>query len=140
MSANGGRFRVLDHTADLRLQLEGQTFADLVGAGCAALRDTVLGDGDPPAGADVRSVAVRPTEASPESALVQILNEALFQLTVRGLVVRAYEGDPTGGLLQCVELAEGVAPIREVKAVTYDRVVCRRLSDGSWSGEITLDL
>lgn len=140
MSPTDGRYRLLDHTADVRLALEGSTFADLIVAGCAGLFELVMGGGETAVGSTVFSVQVRPTDPAPAPALVEILNEALFQLTDRGSAPSAYCGDATRGSLECFHLPEGWSPIREVKAVTYERVVCGRQRDGTWRAEVTIDV
>lgn len=131
-----GRYRLAEHTADVRVVAEGPDFASVASAMLRALAELWLGvlrDLE----ADLR-IGWRPSSPDPALALVELLNEAIYQQEVHRRIAVEFSGDESGG-----ELALSVTPavpVREVKAATYSDARCAVDSRGLWRAEVTLDL
>ena len=136
------RYRVIDHTADLGLQIFGQTVAELFVNGVYALFD-LMTDLE-----QVQSTAERIVTATgtdwPE-LWVNYLRECLYVFNGEGLLIR-----------ECVILSldqsqvtarlrgEPFDPVRhqikrEIKAVTYHQATVQSTAQG-WKGEVILDV
>ncbi len=131
------RFRLLPHTADVRLAVWGGSEESL-------LRHAVLGAlalalGAVPAAAPRRWIEVRPWPAGLEARLVRAVNEALFRLYVHREVA-------TGLRRKDGRIQLGLAPLRadrqpavEVKAATFHALAPRR-AGSRLRAVLTLDL
>ncbi len=131
-----GRYRLAEHTADVRVVAEGGDFASVATAMLRALAEVSVGSR--PGGDAEVTVAWRPTVSDPPLALVELLNEAIYQSQVHGRLAVGFTGDETGGELALT--AAGVEPLREVKAATYSDARCAADARGVWRAEVTLDL
>lgn len=111
------RFRLLPHTADVRLAVWGMNETDL-------LRNAVTGaltcalDG-PPRGSPVRLHAVDRWPDDLSARLVRTVNEALFLLYVRREVALDVHLGDEGAALAVAPLPEGCVPVVEIKAATF---------------------
>ena len=144
-------FRELDHTADLRVEIQGEDEQELFRNAVESLY-LLLGL---PAVSDRREAA--PAERleikgqDPEEALVKLLGELLYRATaerqrlnLRELSVRRGEEGAEG----CRVVVRGgwetltdgeMAGQREIKAVTYHGVQIRRTKRG-WAARVVMDL
>jgi SHS2 domain-containing protein len=144
-------FRELDHTADLRVEIEGkdehELFRNAVETlylllGLKALSRTRGGG---------LAERLEIDAEDPEEALVELLGELLYRATVerqrfnvQDLSVRLGAGEEEG----CRVAANGdwetlrdgdLAGQREIKAVTYHDVQIRRTRSG-WAARVVMDL
>jgi hypothetical protein len=131
------RFRVLPHTADVRLAVWGADRAEL-------LRNAVAGTvrlalGRPPRRGTIRRAAVPGAPSELDRQLVRAVNEALHQLYARraaavGLALRSGRV-----VLELSPLPAGWMPALEIKAATFHALTPRR-QHGRLSAVLTLDL
>jgi SHS2 domain-containing protein len=144
-------FRELDHTADLRVEVQGKDEPDLFRNAVKSLY-ILLGLPEPPDRREAvcaERLEIHGEDA--EEALVALLGELLYKagverrrLNLRELSVRSCVdsgGGYTvvlGGDWQDVRNAD-TAGEREIKAVTYHDVQIRR-TPGGWSARIVMDL
>jgi len=135
-------YRLLEHTADIRLRIAGRSFAGLLNNAVFALTDQIL---DARSVRTVQSRKVRVCGGAPEELLVKVLQECLFLFDARGFAARSLQKVRLkGGVLEAVLRGERFMPERhrsksEVKAVTMHGLkVKRRLK--LWSVEIVLDV
>ncbi len=140
------RWRTIEHTADLGLEVEAPTLEELFVAGAYGLTGVLLGDevgtagGATGSGAEWRELALEAPDR--EALLVEWLRELLYIQISEGLVFKTAEI----GELRDVRLVAraGFAPPdkpveRELKGVTYhDLEVSRR--DDIWFARIVFDL
>lgn len=122
-------WRVLDHTADLRIEVRGKTLAELFTHAAKALSSLLMGQTD-----------IVPTEwrdltleaASLEDLLVEWLRELLFEHQVHGKVFIGAEVIDLTDTLLIAHVALGHSPESkplqfEIKGVTYhDLRIVRR--------------
>ncbi len=134
--SRGGRYRLAEHTADVRLVAEGADFASVATAMLHGLAEVALGT--PLRRPAQLTVTWRPSSPEPALALVELLNEAIYQREVHGRTAVSFTGDETGGALGLVEVS--AEPVREVKAATYSDARCGAGPGGLWRAEVTLDL
>ncbi len=118
------RFRTLAHGADLRLAVWGATEEELI-------RNAVLGTAGLALGRLPRPrpeawVRVRPWPVSLPARLVRAVNEAIFQLYVRGKATVDLELRVGGARLGIVTLPPASGPAVEIKAATYHDLRPRR--------------
>jgi SHS2 domain-containing protein len=148
--------RPLDHTADVGLEVEAPSLAELFRRAAAGLMVLMGADapGGPggPGGAEAAEATVAVAVVGPdlEVLLVGWLRELLFLCEVRGVTYAGAEFDALGdGALRA--RVRGVpgrpAPGRELKAVTYHGVrVARRPGrgegdgDGGWMATVIFDV
>ena len=138
-------YRVLDHPADLWLELYGARLPQLFEHGLLALYDNLV------ALSGVRLTASRTVEAqgaSAADALRALLAEALFLFDTEGFLaagarVTVEAGAPiTVRAVLCGEPLdrERHELLAEVKAVTYHRLQAEAHPDGSWRATVLLDV
>jgi SHS2 domain-containing protein len=144
-------FRELDHTADLRVEIQGKDEQDFFRNAVESLY-LLMGL---PAVSDCREAA--PVETleikgqDPEEALVELLGELLYRATterrrlyVQELSVRRGEEAAEGfrvvvcGGWETITDDDRVG-LREIKAVTYHDVQIRRTNRG-WTAQVVMDL
>ena len=130
---------LLEHTADVVLEAWGGSFEDVVTAALAGLAEAALGE-VPRQRSPAAWRPVVPSSEDPVLAAVELLNEALFLLTVRGELPVAYRGGPGGGELGTAPCPPAARPVREIKAVTYADPRCAPEAGGTWRLRVTLDL
>jgi SHS2 domain-containing protein len=141
--------RPLDHTADVGLEVEAPSLAELFRRAAAGLM-VLMGAGDPvdPGDPGAAAAAEAATDATVEVAvagpdlemlLVGWLRELLFLCEVRGIAYAGAEFDELGGggLRARMRGVPGrPAPGRELKAVTYHGArVTRRPGSGEGDGD-----
>jgi SHS2 domain-containing protein len=132
------RYRLLPHTADVRLLVWGSTVEELVtNAVHGALRIAV---GRRSAGAGWSRIELRGLSQDPARLLVSVVNEALFLLYGRCQLVRAVELHDGCATLRVVSLPAGSAPETEVKAATFHGLAPERGATGRLRAVLTLDL
>ncbi|MCJ7795605.1 MAG: archease [Thermoleophilia bacterium] len=138
-------YRVLDHPADLWLEVFGAGLPQLLEHGLVALYDNL-----------VALSAVQPTVsrtiaaqgATAADALRALLAEALFLFDTEGFLaagarVTVAEGVPIAVRAElCGEPLDRDRHelLAEVKAVTYHRLLAEARPDGSWRATVLLDV
>jgi len=141
----GTEVRVLDHTADTGLEVEGPTLAAVVeGAACGMIEllveDPLIG------GSEKSSRKLRVSGAEPSLLLRNVLRELLYLHTTEGLVweecrVSIRESDH-GLTAECVidGRGEGGPALTEIKGVTLHGLVAEPDEDGRWLARVIFDL
>ena len=146
-------YRWVDHTADLALEIHADGPLELMVEALAALAEGGLSGGADMASFEGRSGALDMHEATLEEILVNLMNEHIFQWSVRGLLL-----DPTQvaerGRLESRDGAwmltvapgllyrrlRGGGPTRgHLKAATHHGLALRT-EDGRWSATVVIDV
>jgi SHS2 domain-containing protein len=131
------RFRVLPHTADVRLAVWGADPADLVRNAVAGVVRLALGRS--PRRRATRFEVVAPWPTALERQLVRAVNEALHQLYARHLAAVGLSLRSGRAALELTELPAGCLPELEIKAATFHALEPRRRR-GRLTAVLTLDL
>lgn len=139
--------REIEHTADLGIEVEAASLAELfrrAAAGTMALVREEVGP-DEPAAPSQRAAGERLVWLEAEDTgglLVRWLRELLYLQEVEGFVYR----DATFERLEASRLrarvrgeADPSPPVRELKAVTYHGLEVRR-EDGRWRARVIFDI
>ena len=130
-------YRFVDHTSELRLELEAQTEASVLAEAAVAIGD-LLGDSPPERVEVVREVQV---EAGDRAALLAAwLDELVFLAETDGFVpTRVDRIQIDGGAARGVVSGYHGSPPHLIKGVTYNEL---ELSfDGRlWHGRVVLDV
>jgi SHS2 domain-containing protein len=143
MKTSSVKFRFLEHTADMGLEVVGETLEELFVHAAEGLREMIFGP-LPERAADQEERIVLDGEDG-EELLVGWLNELLFRLETRGFVPLSFRVERIGAtglaaVVSGVSLAgSGLRVLREVKAVTYHRLMLERLRQG-WRANLYVDL
>ena len=137
-----GGFELLDHTAELGISATGDDFAEALSWAAIAMFSTI---------ADLDSVAARESidlavkSDSPETLVVDWLNELLYRFEAEGFVPKEFHVSiGEGGLeLQTRCVGEPADPDRHrlwpgVKAATYHGLEVAH--DGEWRIKVVLDI
>lgn len=133
----GATFRILEHTADVRLRAWGDSVEELLGNAVRGAMRVAMGRA--PAGSPAAWHPVEPWPETPADQAVAAVNEALFLLYARGTAATALRLSAGAGEIGVVPLPSGKLPEREVKAATYHRLAAGR-THGRWRVELILDL
>jgi SHS2 domain-containing protein len=149
-----GTFRLFDHTADVGLEVRGESLADLLETAARAVFSLVLDKG--PTAAEFEEelrVESAPPGYAPaergggiEDALVAWLQELLFRFETQRLVPLTFDFAEAGPRRVRARVGFGrFDPKRhraatEVKAVTYHELAVREEADGAWSARFILDV
>ena len=130
-------FREIEHTADWELEVWGSDLPALfrqAALGMYALLGVELADG-PRERRDLELEA-----SDPESLLVEFLGDLLFLVESEGLGFDHIELQIDGLRLQAtLEFAAVAAQRKEIKAVTFHRLVVRETADG-FSTRVVFDV
>jgi SHS2 domain-containing protein len=136
------RFRLLEHTADMGIEVEGESLAALFEQAAWGLRALISESRPLPPG---QAVTVELAGADPEELLVNWLSELLYLFEIRHLLpvsLRIEQIAPTR--LRARVEAETIDPEhypveREVKAITYHQIRVEQ-TQGGWRARLYVDL
>ncbi|MCX5647776.1 MAG: archease [Planctomycetota bacterium] len=143
-----GTFEAFDHTADVGLEVRGESLADLLETAARGVFSIMLDDG-PREVAVEADVAAAPDPSLGDDAaelLVCWLQELLYRFETERLVPLRFEFAEAApsGVRARVGFGrfdpERHAARLEVKAVTYHELAVRRSPDGAWSARFILDV
>ena len=137
-----GSFRLIEHTADMGIEVFGDDLADFFVQAARGLKEMVsVTAGAAPS--EERMVEVTGGDSS--ELLVNWLNEILFLLETRGFFPIDFRVEEAGeDHLRARVLGEPFDPQRhrverEVKAVTYHQLQVEAV-DGAWRARVFVDL
>jgi len=142
-----GTFRTFDHTADVGLEVRGESLEDLLATAAQAVFSLMLDEGPtaPDVHEDVRVEPV-PPGGGLEDVFVAWLQELLYRFEMEHLVPLEFDFAEAGPTRVRARVGFGrFDPKRhragtEVKAVTYHELAVRRSPDGAWSARFILDV
>lgn len=148
MSEAACRWRTIEHTADLAVELVAPTLERLFEIGAEALAGVLVGveagseSGESPAAPEWRELRLEAPDR--EALLVDWLRELLFVQMTEGRVLTAAQVTELGenrltARASFAEPAPGQPLERELKAVTYHDLVVERRGDG-WFSRVVFDL
>ena len=132
-------YRMVEHTADLAMELEAPGEAELLALGARAMV-TLLTGREAIEGSDQRRLEL--TSMDREDRLVQWLNEVLLLATVDGFVISAAELRLNEGGLEALLTGRSEAwdlLEQELKSVTYHDLVLEQRA-GGWFARIVIDV
>jgi SHS2 domain-containing protein len=142
-----GTFRAFEHTADIGLEVRGESVEDLFATAARAVFSLAIEDG--PKVAEVeQEIGVEPGPGlqSLEDVLVVWLQELLFRFETERLVPLEFHFAEAGPRRVRARVGFGrFDPKRhragtEVKAVTYHELAVRQEAGGTWSARFILDV
>jgi len=143
-----GTFRTFDHTADVGLEVRGESLADLLETAARGVFALML-DSGPREVAVEADVALTP-DASPGEELRELLvvwlQELLYRFEMEHLVPLEFTFAEAGPARVRARVGFGrFDPKRhragtEVKAVTYHELAVREEPGGAWSARMILDV
>jgi len=142
-----GTFRSFDHTADVGLEVHGESLEDLLATAARAVFSLMLDEGptDPEVEEEVRIEPV-PAGGGLEDVFVAWLQELLYRFETQLLVPLEFDFPEVGPRRVRARVGFGRFDPRrhragtEVKAVTYHELAVRRSADGGWSARMILDV
>ncbi|GAB4166248.1 MAG: archease [Geothermobacteraceae bacterium] len=133
-----GQHRLLEHTADIGIELEADSLAELLRQ--ATLSFPELVDFESTGPLSCRSTGM--TADSVEELLVNWYNELVFLLEQGLVVVDAHiltcSNTKLEAELHCAPVAPG-RPLREIKAATWHQLEVTHTTEG-WRARVYLDL
>jgi SHS2 domain-containing protein len=137
-----GGYRLLEHTADMGIEANGETLEELFAQAAYGLLEILAGvPGAHPR--EEKGVTVQGGDT--EELLVNWLNEVLYLFETGGLFPVDFEVEEVAGnRLRARVLGEPFDPHRhaverEVKAVTHHRLLVEK-ADGVWHARVYVDL
>ena len=137
-----GRYRMKEHTADLALEVQGESPADLFASAAAGFYRAIVQE-PPRRGAERHEVSCR--GADREELLVRFLSELLYLYATRGFLAAAIEiRDCSEQALEAHLIGERFDParhtiLREIKAITHHGLRVERAAQG-WSATVIMDV
>jgi SHS2 domain-containing protein len=148
MGDEPGRWRTIEHTADLAIEVEAGSLERLFEAGAHGLAGVLLGseggsaDWAPSAPTTWRRMALEAPDR--EALLVDWLRELLYIQTAEGLLIAAAEISELKDSRLVAQAGFAQPPIsagveRELKGVTYHDLEVSRRGDG-WFARVVFDL
>ncbi len=137
-------YRLLDHTADLRVRLEADSLEGLFQCAVDAIRDLCLEDPAVQGKREPKRIQAQEEAADIDEALVLFCNDVLYELVVHRLVPwRLLALSWTPGLLEAAVEASPLPPDaaleRELKAATHGGVEVIE-QNGHWSAVLVFDV
>jgi len=133
-----GTFAILDHPADLKLRFRAGTLDGLLGAAARALREYLYEDPREGPEYEVYTTADGTDEFG---IFIVALNEILYSLQTRGLLVREVRADRKAQIWDLVLIGNKArtGASREIKAATYHDGYLREGPEG-WEAEVIFDV
>ncbi|UCG11979.1 MAG: archease [Deltaproteobacteria bacterium] len=136
-----GTFRLMDHTADVGIQLTAETLNGLFEVAGLAFTEVIT---------SARQIALRiqhqfQLQADEiDTLLVTWLQELLYLLDTEGLIFGRFKVDLQGFQLKAVAWGEPFDPRKhvtktEIKAITYHQLQVAK-ADTGWQGQVILDI
>ena len=143
-----GTFRTFDHTADVGLEVRGESLEDLLATAAQAVFSVIIeaGPSAVETEAEVLAEAETGARAEWEDVFVVWLQELLYRFEMEHLVPLEFDFAEAGFARVRARVGFGrFDPKRhraatEVKAVTYHELAVRRSPDGAWSARFILDV
>ncbi len=135
-------YRLVEHTADMGLEVQAASLEELFGEAADGLRELMFG---PPAGDSRLSAHLQVSGQEVGELLVNWLNDILYLFEVRGIYPVAFEVQAVSdtsatGLVRGEPFDAGRHPVeRVVKAVTYHQLEVRRTA-ADWRARVYVDL
>jgi SHS2 domain-containing protein len=137
-----GSYRLLEHTADMGIEVVAETQEELFAQAAYGLLEVCFG----PSRALAREEkVVEVAGGDVEELLVNWLNEILYLFETKGFLPADFEVEEAGWTsLKARVLGESFDPLRhpverEVKAATYHQLKVEK-TDGMWMGRVYVDL
>lgn len=135
------RHRQLEHTADLGLEMWGNSRSELFAQAAHALREVIISDA-PVTGRETHNVEVSGSDDA--ELLVTWLSELLFLFECRGFLPADCELEFGEQSLRAQVKGEPFDPQRhplerEVKAITHHQVLVEE-KDGEWHARVYVDI
>ena len=139
------QYQVFNHTADLGVEVYGETQADLFRQAALALFDLLLEgiDVQETASLEVRTLAIAGADSA--DLFVNFLREVLYLFNGEGLVLkdcrigRVDDQDMTAEI-RCNRFDPSRSKVKaEIKAVTYHQASVRKVK-GTWVGRVIFDV
>ena len=143
-----GTFRTFDHTADIGLEVRGESLEDLLATAARGVFSIMMDDGPREVAAEA-DVAAAPDPSLGDDAaelLVCWLQELLYRFETERLVPLEFDFAEAGPARVRARVGFGrFDPERhaarlEVKAVTYHELAVREEEGGMWSARFILDV
>jgi SHS2 domain-containing protein len=129
-------FRWIEHTAELELELEAPTEAEVYADALAAFAE-LAGEGE---GRPLEQ-EIRVEAEDPAMRLVAWLEELIYLGETRGFSPERVESlDLDGEVLRARIFGHAAAPSHLVKAVTLHRLELAEDGAGGWRGRVVLDV
>lgn len=140
-SRTKNKFVVLDHTADPKIRVVGETLSDLFSQALEGTASLLYRDYAARGESSV-AVAVKVSSIDVNSLLVDFLSEALYQSDLHQSIFPAVKMRRfTNSELEADLLGKNIARFdRNIKAVTYHGVRILRNPDGLWQTDIIFDI
>ena len=142
-----GTFEIFDHTADVGLEVRGETLEDLLASAARAIVSVMLVD-LPETAEEWTDVRVESPAGAEDRGdlLVAWLQELLFHFETRRRVPLDFDFHECGTSALRVTVGWGrFDPARhrtglEIKAVTYHQLTVRQEADGTWRARFICDV
>ena len=136
-------FAFFDHTADLGVRIEADSWTELVEDAARALTAALVVN--PGRITACREVEVEVEGDERDYLLLDLLAEVLFLFESEGFVGSEFAAEQRGARLRCRLRGERFDPDRhgvghDIKAITYHGLSAEQGEDGSWRAEVVVDL
>ncbi|MEO0019825.1 MAG: archease [candidate division WOR-3 bacterium] len=138
-------YKLLDHTADLKVEIFGRDLPELFASAAFMLFDVMV---DLERVKEVQSEEVKIASDDLSELFLDWLRELLFLFSTRGLVikrVRIKRLDELALALEATVYGEPYEPNRhglkiEIKTPTYHQFAIRKKEDGGWQATVIFDV
>jgi SHS2 domain-containing protein len=136
-------YQVFEHTADLGLRIEADSFEELFVEAGRALFSVLVRNLDEVRPLESRRLTVPRDE--PAYWLADWLRELLYVFDTHRWLFSRFEVRLDESQLEALCWGEPIDRTRhyldhEVKAITYHGLVCRQRDDGRWEAEVIVDI
>ena len=138
-------YKLLDHTADIRVEVWGKTRKDLFGNAVAAMFDVMVDFPNEEKIKPLEEKTVKITGNDLEDTLINFLREALYLFNGKGWLIKSCEPLELTGRSFVVRL-QGAPynrqknPLKtEIKAVTYHGLIISKSKKG-WQAKVVFDV
>ena len=141
-----GTFRSFDHTADVGLEVRGESLEDLLATAARAVFSVMLDTGPDAVETSAEVLAETDAASGLEDIFVAWLQELLYRFEMEHLVPLEFDFAEAGPARVRARVGFGrFDPKRhraatEVKAVTYHELAVRAEPGGTWSARMILDV
>ena len=139
------KYRLLDHTADIRVEVWGKTRKELFGNAMKAMFDVMVNMSVDSETKPLEEKTLKIKGSDLEDTLINFLREALYLFNGQGWLVRGCEPlELTGRYIVARLQGEPYNPQKnqlktEIKAVTYHGLIIKKYKN-SWQAKVVFDV
>ena len=134
------KFKFLEHTADIKFQVFGETLAEIFENSVLAFANYVSNDQKISSG---KGKIINVSGEDSESLLYNFFDELIYLLDAENFIATKAKVTLRGNNLKAELFGDSASKyegLKQIKAATYAEMFIKKLSSGNWQAQVVLDV